>query len=366
MASGPLTIAIDARELLGRPTGVGRYVRELLREWTGPGGRGHSFCLILPEPPPAGAPRGAGITVRIEPGRNGTWWEQARLPRAVRESGADVLFSPAYSTPLRLKRPAVVAIHDVSFAAHPEWFAFRERLRRQWITRASARAAAAVVTISQFSAGEIVRHLGVPPAKIVLAPPGSPPLLHAADARRSPTVLFVGSLFERRRIGLLVEALGLIRAEVPAARLVLIGDNRMRTAYDPLADASARGLSGAVEWRHYVSDADLDAAYREAAVFAFLSDYEGFAMTPAEALARGAMPVLLDTVVAREVYEGAARFVRPTPASVAEAVVDLLRRPDQRAREVAAARDRLRRYSWAESAAVVLDTLEAAAWTART
>ena len=33
-ASDPLTIGIDARELLGEPTGVGRYLGELLRRWT--------------------------------------------------------------------------------------------------------------------------------------------------------------------------------------------------------------------------------------------------------------------------------------------------------------------------------------------
>ena len=33
MTAAPLTIGIDARELLGEPTGVGRYLGELLRRW---------------------------------------------------------------------------------------------------------------------------------------------------------------------------------------------------------------------------------------------------------------------------------------------------------------------------------------------
>ena len=33
MSGDPITIGIDARELLGEPTGVGRYLGELLRRW---------------------------------------------------------------------------------------------------------------------------------------------------------------------------------------------------------------------------------------------------------------------------------------------------------------------------------------------
>ena len=60
-------------------------------------------------------------------------------------------------------------------------------------------------------------------------------------------------------------------------------------------------------------------------MFAFPSEYEGFGLTPLEALARGVPPVVLDTPIAREIYGGAARYVRadlhrhqtrwPTPSS---------------------------------------------------
>jgi len=46
----------------------------------------------------------------------------------------DVWFAPAYTAPLRLAAPIVVAIHDLSFVAHPEWFRVREGARRRWLT----------------------------------------------------------------------------------------------------------------------------------------------------------------------------------------------------------------------------------------
>ena len=52
-----MNIAIDARELAGRPTGVGRYLAELLRAWDDlPGALGHEFALCATAPGHVGHP----------------------------------------------------------------------------------------------------------------------------------------------------------------------------------------------------------------------------------------------------------------------------------------------------------------------
>ena len=68
-------------------------------------------------------------------GGRGTLWEQVTLPRLLTRARADVLFAPGYSGPLLGSTPMVVTVHDVSFAAHPEWFAPREGLRRRTLTK---------------------------------------------------------------------------------------------------------------------------------------------------------------------------------------------------------------------------------------
>ena len=153
-----MKIAIDARELRDKPTGVGRFLAQILAAWkTIPEAQAQEFILLAPD---GMAPR-AGIL-----------WEQVVLPRLVREARADVLFSPAYSGPMLPPVPMVVAIHDVSFAAHPEWFTWREGARRRTTVQLAARAATCVVTISQFSKREIVAHLGIDSSKVVVAYPG--------------------------------------------------------------------------------------------------------------------------------------------------------------------------------------------------
>ena len=364
MGDRVLHIGVDGRELVGRATGVGRYLVEVLRAWVSAPDFPHRVTVVLPAPPRAHLRM---MSDRIswlvdDSARAGTWWEQTRLPHALRTAGIDVLFAAGYSAPVRVGCPFVVALYDVSFYAHPEWFRRREGVRRRWLSWLAARRAASIVTISRFSADEIVRWLGVPPARIVIAPPGAPPPGDChGTGRRDPLVLFVGSLFNRRHIPDLLHAFALMLARVPDARLVLVGDNRTNPPIDPAALASDLGIGSHVTWRKYIDDDELEALYSQARVFAFLSDYEGFAMTPMEAIALGAPPVLLDTPVAREVYADAALFVPAEPDRIAHALETLLVDDEAHAALMAAGRRRLEVYSWAESADIIRRALEQAA-----
>lgn len=366
MASRALAIGVDAREVLGRPTGVGRYVTEVARTWAADPTLPHTFTFFLPaDPRPDWPPPDPRFRVVVVPGpSSGTWWEQTRLPRALAKASLDVFLGPAYTLPLRVSCPSVVFIHDVSYFAHPEWFGWREGLRRRWLTRRSARRARIVLTLSSFSAHEIADRLGVPPDRIMLAPPGAPPADPpdpTSGPRREPIVLYVGSLFTRRRIPDLIRGFAAAASQVPGARLILVGDNRTHPPMDPHAIATDAGVGAQVEWRRYVPDAELEALYRRARVFALLSEYEGYLMTPLEAFAHGVPAVLLDTAIAREAYGGAATLVSPGPTALAEALVPLLTDDRAHAAAVAAGRKRLRRSSWSDAAQGVLAALTRAA-----
>ncbi len=320
-----MRIGIDARELCGRPTGVGRYLSGLLGEW----------------------------------------------------ATGEHAFSPGYAAPLRSPVPTVVAIHDVSFAAHPEWFRLREGLRRRWLARQSAERACAVITISEFSRREIVEHLGVPDAKIHVIRPGveadpgvGPGRTQGATPTPGPRppvaslrrVLYVGSIFNRRHV------VDLIRAFAPVARahadvtLDLVGDNRTFPREDLRRTIANDHLQDCVRWHEYVTDQQLRELYSGARAFAFLSEYEGLGLTPLEALAAGVPPLLLDTPIARESCGDAAAYVpaHDLPA-ITRALESLLFDEGVRARILAAAPGELARYRWPRAAGDILAVLEACA-----
>jgi glycosyltransferase involved in cell wall biosynthesis len=174
-------------------------------------------------------------------------------------------------------------------------------------------------------------------------------------------VLFVGSIFERRHLPLLIEGVGLARRTIPDLRLHVIGENRTEPRQDLDAIAMAHRAGDAIRLRDYVSDADLEAAYAAAGVFAFLSEYEGFGLTPLEAMRHRIPTVVLDTAVAREVYGSGACYVPAGDAeAVAAAIVGLIRDPARRASQIAAGDAAIARYRWEDAAAATWEALMAA------
>ena len=361
--SDPLRIGIDARELLGDVTGVGRYLGELITRWTRRADAdSRRFILYAPQSLELALPK-QSAEFRVVPGGTGTWWEQTALRRAVREDKPDVFFAPAYTAPLFLGIPFAVTIHDVSFLAHPEWFRPRERWRRRILANRMAASASLIFTDSEFSRSEIASLLHVDANRLKVIPPGVSQVPGTADADvsqpRDPLVLFVGTLLNRRNLPELIAAFAKAAAATPAARLVIVGADRTWPHQDLKQAAAAYDVASRVEIRSYLPHEQLRDHYSRASVFVFLSEYEGFGLTPLEALAAGAPIVVLDTPIAREVYGDAAEFVGvgdidSTATAIARFLGSRAAARDQLARAPAV----LARYSWDRAADETLHHLE--------
>ncbi len=98
-------------------------------------------------------------------------------------------------------------------------------------------------------------------------------------------------------------------------------------------------------------------------MFVFLSEYEGFGLTPLEALVQGVPPVVLDTAVARETCGDAAKYVSPSASNneIAATIADLMTNHDSRNAVLNSAGAVLARYDWARTANETLTVLEEAA-----
>jgi glycosyltransferase involved in cell wall biosynthesis len=363
-----MRIGIDARQLCGRTTGVGRYLLGLISEWKtnhDPRAAGHQFFLYMNEAADSTTGLDARrFITRVVPGSGRTWWEQVQLPRAAAADHLDVFFAPQYTAPLALRTPTVLTIHDVSFAAHPEWFRVREGARLRWLSRQSAAKARAVVTVSEFSRREIVEHFGIPDARLRVIP-GGIPTRHVdvrGGGKPEPRLLFVGSIFNRRHVVDLIRAFAAVARQHPGASLDLAGDNRSYPRED-VAEAIVReDVGDRIRWHRYVSDEQLRDLYLRARAFAFLSEYEGQGLTPLEALAAGAPSVLLDTQIAREICGASALYVDVGDLrAIADTIEQVLFDEPTRARLLAAAPEVLARYNWSRAGRDTLTVIEQSA-----
>lgn len=270
------------------------------------------------------------LTLRpVGDGRSrGLAWQQWQLPEAARRDGLDVFFAPAYGCPLRLGVPRVTTLHDLSFFSWPEDFSGREAALRRLSVSLSVGASARLIAVSDFTRREIAARFPHAAGRVAVIGHGSDdalPVAPARDAARGrlgiagPLLLSVGSLFNRRRIPVLLEA---VRRLSPAPRLDCVGENRTHPRLD-LADLARRlGIDRRVRFSGFVDDAGLADRYAAADVFVYLSEYEGFGLPVLEAMARG-LPVITSARPATgEIFGGAAILVEPTDSAALAAAVE--------------------------------------------
>jgi glycosyltransferase involved in cell wall biosynthesis len=367
-----LRIGVDARELQGRPTGTGRYLRNLLRFWSESGR--DELIAYFNGPPPADPvlrrPQLASRPLTAQPVR-GLRWQQRLLPRAARRDGVDVLFSPAYGCPVVADVPRVTAVHDLSFFSVPEDFALREGAVRRALTAHSVRVSRAVAACSEFTRGEIQARFPAAAARVVYVPLGADDDLPAAPdrgaARRrlgvvGPLVLSVGSIFNRRRLPELLRAVARVAARRPELVLDVAGDNRTQPRRDLGALVASLGLERQVRLSGFVSEAGLVERYAAADLLVCLSDYEGFGLPAVEAMARGVPVVAADRPSLNEVAGDAALLVEPADVmAIAAAIERVLSSAPLRDELIAKGRAHAARFSWRRTAERTRSLLEAAA-----
>jgi glycosyltransferase involved in cell wall biosynthesis len=367
-----LRIGIDARELQGRPTGTGRYLKSLLRSWPDTG-EDTLIAYFNGPPPAAGVPSSCRVELRAvgQGGQRGLLWQQRALPAAAALDALNAFFAPAYTCPLALRVPRVTAVHDLSYFARPHEFPFWDGARRRFLGSASLRASARVLACSAFTRGEIASRFPDVAERVRHVPLGADDDLLSAPPRdeararlgvTGPLLLAVGTLLHRRCVPELLRATARLLPGLPELRLHLVGENRSHPYRDFAALAEELGVGGHVRLTGFVDEAALADQYAAADVALALSDYEGFGLPALEALARGVALVAADRPSLNEVVGDAALLVNPRdPGAIADAVAALLSdealRGSLRARGFA----RARRYSWADAAYRTRELLREAA-----
>jgi glycosyltransferase involved in cell wall biosynthesis len=161
--------------------------------------------------------------------------------------------------------------------------------------------------------------------------------------RNREVILFVGRLNWVKNLDRLVEAFAMVHARRPAAALVLVGPDSEGAQSKLEEQAEKLGVKGDLLFTGLLEGDDLKAAYARGQALALVSQKENFGLVAAEALAAGLPVVLSEGVDMGRNWEsrGAVRRVAPSPAPIAEAILDLLERsatlglPDPEARALA-------------------------------
>jgi glycosyltransferase involved in cell wall biosynthesis len=382
-----MKIGIDGSCLSNR-RGFGRFSRQLvaaLAEQPTP----HSFTVFVDRPSAASAQVPAGfervvVDVAQAPSRaaraqgSRRWRDMIAMGRAVARSRIDLMYFPAtYSFfPVWHVGKLVVTMHDALPLTHPELVFPSVRGRLAWRLKeaAAARWSDRIVTVSEASRRALLAWSGWPEERISVITEGPDPIFGPrASDRTSAAVLerhriapgtkyllYVGGLSPHKNLLRLVAAMA--RGVPEDVMLVLTGDlhdvfhshvPEIRTAIETHALEKRVFLTG------FVPDEDLVFLYNRAYALVFPSLVEGFGLPAVEAMACGTPVIASNAGSLPEVVGDAGVYFDPTDVgSIAEAMIALLRRPEERAVLSRRALDRATRFTWAASARGLLNCFD--------
>ena len=280
--------------------------------------------------PPAGG--GAGSARNLA---HDAWWTQVALPRHARRAGADVLHHPLPALARSACCPQVVTVHDLAFERLPEHFAPAFRRWASLTHRRAARAADAVICVSQTTRRDAMARWGLDGARIVVAAHGPGQELDVPSVR-ARHFLYVGDDEPRKNLALLLESHARYRAQAGDEALELVLAGRARASQD--------GVRCELE-------PDLATLLGAAAALVHPALHEGFGLTALEAMHAGVAVIAARSPGVAETCADAALYVDPYDvAGLACELARVAADPALRAALAARGRDRAAGFSWRASA----------------
>jgi len=352
------TVFINGRFLTQRVTGVQRYARETLAALDATltqdrAAEAPRLVVLAPRGTPAPPLRSIGFQC-VGP-LSGHAWEQLTLARASR-SGLLLSFGPTGPV---LKRHQIVTIHDASVHVVPQAFSRTFRGAYKLLLPFLARRSPCVMSVSQFSRGEVIRWFGASADRVhvsgegwehMLRAPADPRVLAAHGLQPGRYVLAVSSIAPHKNFEVIARALTHLKSDVQVA---VVGSNDA-SIFRPTETAQLERL----QFLGYVPDGSLRALYENAAAFVHPSLYEGFGIPPLEAMALGCPVIAAQAASIPEVCGPAALYFEPHDAEgLARAIQRVLSAPEERERLRGLGREQLAQHGWSACALAFLRLL---------
>jgi len=292
----------------------------------------------------------------------------------LRRSPVDLLHVQ-YTAPPFARCPIVSTIHDLSFEHLPETFTRHSRAQLRLTVRRTARKAARILTLSEFSRRDIIETYAVNPDRVLVTPAAAParfaPVENETELKeireryriKANYLLSLGSLQPRKNLARLIEAYASLQKLCSNDQLPqLVFAGKPGWLDDEIYRAAQReNRNESIKFIGYVPEKDLPALYSGAICFVYPSFFEGFGLPVLEAMQCGTPVIAGNRTSLPEVTGEAALLFDPFDSgALAEAIGRVVDNPGYREELRVKGLERARAFSWTTTAKLTLQAYEEA------
>lgn len=283
------------------------------------------------------------------------------------KSKPDVSIFFEYHLPPFVRGKKILVVYDTVIKDYPETVRFKTKMMLKLTLKSSIKRADRIVTISEFSKKQIMKHFGVDEKKITVIPCAADrekyyPITDSAEAIEASKIrygisgeyfLYLGNLEPRKNIVRLISAYSKAKSEkADLPKLVLAGGKGW--LYDNIFNkVNELHLENNVIFTGYVADEDVPLLMNGAEAFCFPSLYEGFGMPPLEAMSCGVPVIVSDCSSLPEVVGDCGIKVDPySEEDIAKALIKICDEEftaEQRKKGI----ERADFFSWGKSASIM-------------
>ncbi|MEK7550191.1 MAG: glycosyltransferase family 1 protein [Patescibacteria group bacterium] len=284
----------------------------------------------------------------------------------------DILFSPSHYTPIITPMPRVCAIMDLGYLKYTEQFEKKVFWQLKWWSAVSILASKRIITISNSTKSDIVRHYPFSKQKVYVTYLGYDSKrfnsnISDEDVRRirnkysivDDYILYLGTLKPSKNVEGLIDTFDKIRVNYPTLRLVIAG--KKGWLYDSIyAKVKKLGLWPWTVQTGFIPEKDKPALIAGAKVFVLPSFWEGFGLDALYAMACGVPVVVSNVGSLPEVVGNAGILVDPNSIdSIGKGLIEVLSADKKKYNGISAAGVlQAREFSWEKTARQTLDILK--------
>jgi glycosyltransferase involved in cell wall biosynthesis len=284
-------------------------------------------------------------------------WLVSGARKATEAHPPDVLHCPTFVAPWAVKAPMVITVYDAAASRYPHDHPLEWSVYVRSLMPGRLKAAARIITLSEFARGEVAEMYGVDRDKVVAIHGGLDSRFFSyigeASSDDAGVIVFPGAPIGRKNLDIVLQCMAAAATGTSLAKATLEISGAREEDFPAYArKVRALNLQARVRWLGNLPFADMPALYGRASAVVYPSVYEGFGFPPLEAMAVGTPVVASNRGSLPEVLGDAALLIDPTdPAALTAALEAVLTKPELSRELSDKGTQRARLYTWEKCAA---------------